>query len=487
MVPSIKDMCISHKSTIEQVLKVITLNAQGICFVIGDEGEFIGVITDGDIRRSLLSGHSLASEAIKIVNTKAVSLPINTSSETIQTLLSQQVRHIPLLDENKRPVDYACVHRLHQIPVMEPHLNGNELAYVTECIKSGWISSKGSFVTQFENSLAQFCDTPYSLAVSNGTTALHLALEALGVGPGDEVIVPDFTFAASINSILYTGATPVIVDISRDSWTIDLEEVKKAITPKTKAIMPVHIYGHPCDMDGLSEIAEKYNLLIVEDCAEALGSTYKGRPVGSFGDAAAFSFFGNKVITTGEGGAVLFKKKEYYERGKILRDHGMSPEKRYWHEVVGYNYRMTNIQAAIGVAQMEQLPVFLNKRREMALEYKKAFENVPQVTVQPLKDGMTSCNWLYTILIDDINFSRNELILKLLRNGIETRPVFYTLHEMPLYERYAQGRKFPVSTEISKRGISLPSSVTVTSSEIKRIVACMKSLIEFNYLVDNVL
>ncbi len=483
MLPAINKMCINENASGLELLGVLNENAQGICFVVDNSEKFVGVITDGDIRRSLLNSFDLKSSIGGIVNRKAFSLPLETSNHVIQNSLSDKIRHIPLLDKNQTPVDYACTHRLHRIPVMEPYLGGNELSYVTDCVKTGWISSKGSYVTKFEEMVGKVCGTSHCIAVSNGTVALHLALAALGVGPGDEVIVPDFTFAASINSILYTGATPVIVDIEPETWTIDPKEIKKAITAKTKAIMPVHIYGHPCDMDEIMAIAEKHNLLVVEDCAEALGSTYKGRPVGSFGDASTFSFFGNKVITTGEGGAVIIKKPELYDYGKILRDHGMSPTKRYWHEVLGYNYRMTNLQAAIGVAQMEQFENFLNKRVTMAQTYNQAFENMTEIYPQPLKPWATSCHWLYTILIDEKQMDRDKLIEKLLMNGIETRPTFYPLHQMPLYQKYAEGRTFTECLKVSRLGISLPSSVTVSANEISNISNRIKNIIEMNKIL----
>ena len=483
MVPTVEEMLVSHHQTIEHALKVIDKNAQGICFVVGDKKEFLGVVSDGDIRRGLLKGSDLQTPLTRIMNSKAFTLPVTTADELIQASLTDKVRYIPLLDEKNVPVDYACSHRLHRIPIMEPVLGGNELSYVTECIKSGWISSKGSFVGRFEESMAKFCHVPHMVAVSNGTVALHLALEALGIGEGDEVIVPDFTFAASINAVIYTGATPVLVDIDPETWTINIEEIKKAITPKTRAIMPVHIYGHPCDMDAIMAIAREHNILVVEDCAEALGSYYKGKPVGSFGEAATFSFFGNKVITTGEGGMVCFKHKAHFEKGKILRDHGMSPEKRYWHQEVGFNYRMTNLQAAIGVAQMEQLGGFLQKRKEMAGEYDKAFHAIAGVKPQPLKDWAVSCHWLYTVLVDEsTKQDRDDLIRKLLLNGIETRPTFYPLHVMPPYQKYAGNRSFRNCQEVSRRGISLPSSVTIEISEIKNIARRIHSLLDLNSL-----
>ena len=472
-------MCVEECATIFDSLKVINKNAQGICFVTDKNNKFIGVITDGDIRRSLLNGLDLSFSVLEIVNRNALCLPVETSSIEIQKNLNHKIRHIPLLDKEQHPVDYACAHRLHRIPVMEPHLGGNELAYVTECINSGWISSKGQFVLKFEEMIGAVCGSSQCIAVSNGTVALHLALVSLGIGPGDEVIVPDFTFAASINSILYTGATPVIVDIELGTWTINPKEIRKAITKKTKAIMPVHIYGHPCDMDAICEIAKEYKLLIVEDCAESLGSQYKGKALGSFGDAATFSFFGNKVITTGEGGAVIFKNSEHYTQGKVLRDHGMSLTKRYWHDVLGYNYRMTNLQAAIGVAQMEQFESFLSKRIIMAKTYDNALKSIPEISPQPLESWAKSCHWLYTVLLDEhCNVSRDSLIEKLLMNGIETRPTFYPLHEMPLYQKYGKGRTFEACLRVSRQGISLPSSVTIAVDEINNIASRIKNIIE---------
>jgi perosamine synthetase len=477
MVPSVSQLCLSENATIEQALQAIDQNAQGVCFVVGADTVFLGIITDGDIRRGLLNGFGLNSTLKDIFNRNAFSLPVTTPNEVIQKSFTERVKHIPLLDESRRVVDYACKHRMHRIPIMEPFLGGNELVYVTDCIQSGWISSKGSYVTKFETEVGKLCNSPYAVAVSNGTTALHLALVALGIGPGDEVIVPDFTFAASINSILYTGATPVLVDVEADTWTISISEIEKAITPKTRAIMPVHIYGHPCEMDQLMALASQHKLLVIEDCAESLGSTYKGQVVGSFGDAATFSFFGNKVITTGEGGMVLFKKPADYEHGKVLRDHGMSPQRRYWHDVIGYNYRMTNLQAAIGVAQMEQFHSFFSKRKIMASLYDKAFASAQGITPQALKTSVTSCHWLYTVLLnDDLAIDRDTLIRKLMMNGIETRPAFFPLHTMPIYQTFAGGRSFANSIRVSRRGLSLPSSVTIENAEIENIVAKIKDL-----------
>jgi perosamine synthetase len=254
-------------------------------------------------------------------------------------------------------VDYSTIYKLRSISIASPLLNGNELNYVTDCLKTNWISSQGKYVKEFERQFELYHENFNAVAVSNGTVALHLALEAIGIGENDEVLVPNLTFAASVNAIIYAKAIPVLVDISKETLNIDLNKIENLITKNTKAIMVVHLYGSPCDMNSIIEISKKYNLKIIEDCAEALGSYYYNRPVGVFGDVSTFSFYGNKTITTGEGGMVLFKDNEIAEKARVLRDHGMSKSKRYWHDFVGYNYRLTNIQAAIGVAQFERLNV----------------------------------------------------------------------------------------------------------------------------------
>ncbi len=487
MLPTIGELCISITSKMGDVLRLISENAQGICFVLNEDGSFLGVITDGDIRRNFLKGETMESPITKFIKLDAVSLSIHSSEKEINNCLTEKIRHIPLLNEENKPVDYACYHRTHRLPVLEPKLGGNELKYITDCVTSGWISSIGSYVSRFESEIGSCCNSENVLAVSSGTSALHLALESLGVGEGDEVIVPDFTFAASINAVLYTKATPVLVDICEDHWTIDVNEIEKAITPKTKAIMPVHIYGHPCDMDKIYNIAQKHNLLVIEDSAEALGSLYKGVPVGSKSDASIFSFYGNKVITTGEGGAVIFKEKKNYEKAKILRDHGMRPGKRYWHDHIGYNYRMTNLQAAIGVAQLEQLPDFLKRRKKSASIYNELLKDVDSITPQTLEPWAESCNWLYTIILGkDLRIDRDVLMGKLLMNGIDTRPTFYSLHTMPVYSQYKGDRSFKISLNLSNRGISLPSSSMIEEKEIFTVVETIKSIIELEKFNRNV-
>ncbi len=476
--PEIDDLLVRDGGTIRDALAVIDHNAQGICFVVDGGGKLVGVITDGDIRRALIAGGTLQQPLADVMERNFTALPVTAPAERIQEKFTSAVRHIPLLDERGVPVDCANLHRAHRIQVMSPQLDGNELNYVTECLRTGWISSQGAFVKKFEAQFGERCAMPHALAVSNGTVAIHLALEALGVGEGDEVIVPDLTFAASINTILHARATPVIADVHPDTWTLDPAEVERLITPRTKAIMPVHLYGHPCHMDELMAIAKKHKLFVVEDCAEALGALYKGKPVGSFGDAATFSFFGNKTITTGEGGMTLFRDPAVAERAIVLRDHGMDKQKRYWHQMVGYNYRMTNVQAAIGVAQLERLDEFVQAKRNLAAVYNAGLSAINGVTLPPEEEWAFNGFWLYScILGESFGMQRDELMEKMMRNGVETRPLFYPLHEMPPYQEFVlPGQRFEVSTRLSQAGISLPSSVTITAAEQESVLNAMRSI-----------
>lgn len=363
------------------------------------------------------------------------------------------------------------------IPIAVPDLKGNEKKYLDECITSSWISSKGRFIDLFEEKFAEFTQSKYAVSVANGTVALHLALVAMGIKKGDEVIVPDLTFIASANAVYYTGATPVLVDVEKETWNLDPDEIEKHITPQTKAIMPVHLYGHPANMLEILRVARKYKLLIIEDAAEAHGAEvnleYKGKKrnwkkVGSIGKAGIFSFYGNKIITTGEGGMVVTDDKDLADNMRILRDHGQNLQKRYYHEVIGFNYRMTNMQAAVGLAQLERVEMFLEQKNKIAAYYDKHLENIPGITLPPKKYWAKSVYWMYSILIDKpFRLTRNELMKVLAQNNIETRPFFYPIHDMPPYK---SSIIYPKSSYLSTHGINLPSSVLLTSQKLKRIV-----------------
>lgn len=345
------------------------------------------------------------------------------------------------------------------IPVAEPVLGEEELNKVIKAVKSGWISSKGEFVTEFETKFAEYCGVKYGTAVTSGTTALHLALKALGISKGDEVIIPTLTFIATANAVTYCNAKPVFVDSHPDYWCINPEKIEEKITKKTKAIIPVHLYGHPCDMDAIADIAEDNGLSIVEDAAEAHGAEYKGRKTGSLGNVSCFSFYGNKIITTGEGGMCTTNDEELAEKMKLLRDHAMSKEKTYWHEMVGFNYRMTNLQAAIGVAQLKKLDSFIKKKRKIAEWYNKYLQNSIK---HPEMPWAKCVYWMYSILIEN----RDRVMHRLENGGIESRPFFYPMHVLPPYRN---NERYPVAEELSKRGINLPSSPNLRMEDIKKI------------------
>lgn len=355
-----------------------------------------------------------------------------------------------------------------RIPISVPDLSGREAEYLQECITSGWVSSIGPFVERFEAEFAEFCRQPYGVSLNSGTAAIHLALRVVDVGPGDEVIIPAITFASVANSVLYQGATPVFVDCKRDNWNIDPECIESAITSKTKAIMPVHLYGVPCDIKPIVEIAQRANLPVIEDCAEAHGAERDSQLVGSFGTIGCFSFYGNKIITTGEGGMCVTSDESLDNRMRVLRDHGMNKSRRYWHDEVGYNYRMTNLQAAVGCAQLERMEEFLERKRWIAEQYRGRLCDTDLEL--PAEDAdAKNVYWLYTVLLakDRGEQDRDDVIASLGEQGIDTRPFFYALHKLPPYRQFA--RELPHSESISERGITLPSFHNISEAEIDRV------------------
>ncbi|PZP27310.1 MAG: perosamine synthetase [Roseateles depolymerans] len=361
-----------------------------------------------------------------------------------------------------------------RIPVYQPDLGGNVKAYVNECLDTSWISSRGRFVGEFEARFASRIGVEHAASVCNGTVALHLALLALGIGPGDEVILPTLTYIASANAVSYTGATPVFVDSLRDTWQIDPDDVRRHITPRTRAIMPVHLYGQACDMDALMAIAEEHRLFVIEDCAEAFGTLYKGRHVGTFGDISTFSFFGNKTITTGEGGMVVSNDKTLIERSRHLKGQGLAAHREYWHDVVGYNYRMTNIEAAIGLAQLERADEFIAKKRALAERYRSGLRGLP-IEVHAEAPDTVHSYWMVSILVERAE-QRDALREHLKAQGIETRPLFYPVHTMPMYSR--NYRKHSVAEDLAWRGINLPSWPGLSTEQQDQIIKAIGKFCE---------
>lgn len=358
------------------------------------------------------------------------------------------------------------------IPVCEPFLVEKELEYVTDCLKTNWISSRGKYIEEFERKFANYCGCKYGISTTSGTTAIHLALASLEIGPGDEVIVPTFTMISTVFAIVYTGAKPVLVDAEPQTWNIDVTKIEDKITKRTRAIMPVHIYGHPCDMDPIMELAMKYNLWVIEDAAEAHGAEYKGRKVGGIGQANCFSFYANKIITTGEGGMVITNDRQIAEKARGLKDLAHSKEKRFLHIDLGFNYRMTNIQAAIGLAQLERIDELVQRRRNNAYLYNSLLKDIGGIKLPPEKEWAKNVYWMYSILIkDEFGMSRDELMSKLGQKGIETRSFFIPMHRQPVFRNMGifDKESYAIAEELSSKGLYLPSGSGLTEVEIRYI------------------
>lgn len=363
-----------------------------------------------------------------------------------------------------------------RIFVAQPKMAGNERKYVLDCIDTNWISSIGKYIGAFEEAFAQFCGVKHAVAANNGTTALHLALVALDLKPGDEVIIPTVTYIATANVVRYCGATPVLVDVCADTLNIDSTQIERKITQNTRGIIPVHLYGHPAEMDAVNQIAEKHGLWVVEDAAEAHGAEVHGKKVGGLGTCATFSFFGNKIITTGEGGMVTTNDDDLAAKLRLYRGQGMDPKRRYWFPVVGYNYRMTNIQAAIGLAQMEGIDKALADRDNIAAWYNAALDDLKDKIVLPTQARWAKqVIWMYNIFLRDGDENKRDQVMRNLDEmGIETRPVFYPMHILPPYQ---EGSTYPVADVWSQRGINLPTHQDLTKSDVERVAQSLRELL----------
>ena len=364
------------------------------------------------------------------------------------------------------------------IPVNEPEVNGNEEAYVSEAVRSGWIST-GRYVKEFERSFAEFIDVKHAITTTSGTAALQLGVASLGLGPGDEVIVPALTIVATVFAVNYVGATPVLVDVEEETYNIDPDLIERKITPKTRAILPVHLYGHPADMDPIMQLADRYHLRVVEDAAEAHGAKYRGRPAGSIGDLSCFSFYANKIITTGEGGMVTTDDDVLAERVLRLKDLAHSPERRFVHTEVAYTLRMTNLQAAVGVAQMERVDEFLRRKRWMADLYRQRLSDVEGLHLPVDKEWATNVYWMYAIRVtNDFGCDRDELMSRLKERGIDTRTFFFPMNDQPVFLRMGLFRDetFPVAERLSREGMYLPSGLAITEEQIDTVVGAIKEI-----------
>ena len=477
---NVKKLIVDQNKTIKDALNNITTNGLGACFLTNN-GKLINVVTDGDIRRSLLKGYVL-EDKIKFVKTKKfVSVKKTHDFIDLQRKIAKY-KLVPIVDDYQNVIDYANEKRFKQIPQSEPVFRGNELEYLTDTIQSGWISSVGKYVNLFEKKFSNFTKSKYALATSSGTAALQLAISVLKLKKKDEVIVPDFTFVAPINAVLHGGAKPVLADIDKETLCISYESIKKLVNKKTKAIIVVHLYGNTPEIQKIVNFCKKKNIKIIEDCAEAFGTTYKKKHVGKFGDIGTFSFFGNKTITTGEGGILIFKKKEHYNLALKLRNHGMNSRKKYWHDEVGYNFRMTNMQAAVGLAQLEQANFFIKKKIEIQKKFAFKLRSLKEISFPKKNNKVKHSHWLTYFKIKNFDSDKNlrNRLLKFLTNkGVEARAGFYSAHLMNIYKKYHNKKlSYKNSIDANKSVISLPSSVNLTDNEINYIANIIK---EFFY------
>ena len=394
------------------------------------------------------------------------------------------------------------------IPVNEPLLAKNTIKYVSQCIETGWISSSGEFIRRFEQDFSRFLKVKHAITTTSGTTALHLALISAGLEPEDAVFIPDLTMIAVPYAVLYTGASPIPIDVDPETYNINPIEIQKYLTSqcryepkqkaffdkntnkKIKAILPVHLYGHPCEMDAIKAIAEKYGLLIIEDAAEAHGAMFfkegdkekgKGMYTGAIGDVGCFSFYANKIITTGEGGMVVTNSDKIAAKARLFKDLAHSPEKRFLHTDLAFNYRMTNLQAAVGAAQMEEIDAFISKKRSMAQAYSSGLQNVQGLTLPTEKKWARSVYWMYTLLIqEDFGLSREEVMRILKERGVDTRSFFVPVHKQPVFQKNKEKSpsllSFPVSTQLANKGLYLPSGLAITPSQIQEVCQTIKDI-----------
>ncbi len=367
---------------------------------------------------------------------------------------------------------------MNKIPVSEPLIGEREEALVLDCLRSGWISSEGKYIKEFEKKCARYCSMNAGISVSAGTAALQVAVACLPIEKGDEIIMPAFTIISCATAIIEAGAKPVLVDCNLDTWTMNTEEIEAKITKKTKAIMVVHIYGHPVDMQPIAELAEKYNLYVVEDAAEAHGAEYKKEKCGGLSDISILSFYANKLVTTGEGGMILTSNSKFEERARSLINLCFKPEKRFYHTEIGHNYRMSNIQAAIGLAQLEKLDIFVNRKREMAELYNNQLSELP-IQLPTEKKWAKNIYWMYGIVLNkECDLTRNDFMEALNKKGIESRPFFIGMHEQPVFKNMGLfiGENYPVCEYISKKGLYLPSGQAITNSQIQYICDAMHEI-----------
>lgn len=477
------DVCVGCDATIRETVQLMDVNCLGVAFVT-DGTRLVGVVSDGDFRRAVLRGLTdLDAPVISIMNPNPATLPVGAGAEeTFAALVSgldEGKRVFPRVESDGCIRDFSYREHWGLLPVAEPELTGSEAAYVLQCLEQNWISSSGPFVRRFEETFAAYTGLQNPVAVSNGTVAITLALQALGIKPGDEFIVPSSTFAATANAVVAAGGVPVLADVNEVSWGLSPATVEPLITSRTRGIIAVHLYGSPCDVIGLKETANDNGLVLVEDCAEAIGTSLAGGHVGVMSDAATFSFFGNKTLTTGEGGMVFFADPAAESRARTLRNHGMSGSRRYWHDVVGYNYRMTNIQAAIGVAQVERATALVSHKQFLGSMYNEGIKTIEGVSPMPTSPFGETSYWLVPVLIDSALAGHRDMLMELMASeGIQTRVTFPSLHRMPAFAGFPAAREFPISDMIDRQGLCLPSTPRMTEGSVQFVLGVLEDSVK---------
>lgn len=478
-IPFGADNClIEFGEPISKAFELINWNRGRNIYVV-DKGTFRGAVSDGDLRRAILNGASLSDGVEVATNFNSTFVTLENSNEEVNRMFNDDFDSLPILDSSNKVIRILKRGEKLNVPLSEPNLGNREIELVLNTLLTNMISSTGSYVARFEKMFADYIgvDERKVIAVSNGTQALYIALNTLGIAAGDEVIVPDLTFGATANAVIQAGATPVFIDIDAKSWNLDPSQIEKAISPKTKAIIPVHLYGNPANILEINEIANLNGLLVIEDAAEALGSYFQDLHVGVTSNASTFSFFGNKTITTGEGGIVVFKDVINAEKARNFKNHGMSPQKRYFHESWGSNFRLTNIQAAIGCAQLERISYFVQKKIEINIEYRNKLEKLGCIFSKTVNSSINS-HWLTAILLP-ASLSVSSCVEFLSLNGIESRSFFYPLHDQPAFESFPNYLgKHSISKQVFERGICLPSATTLTEADIQYVCSKLAEFLE---------
>lgn len=475
-----KKLLVDIKNPLSEALSLLDTVGNEVIFIVED-GILKGSLTNGDVRRGLAGGSTNQESISAFMNSNPHFIFESASPLDTYRAFSNGVSCIPILNTNFVVVDVLFKSESRNIPIAEPNLSSREIELVNEALKSNWISSSGTYVQEFEDSFSRYTDAKFALSVCNGTQAIALALAALGVKPGDEVIVPALTFGATANAVIQVGAIPVFADIDDQTLGLSLATIEPKVTSKTKAILVVHLYGRPSELGEILEYAKSRGIYVVEDCAEAIGTTYKNRHVGTQSDAGTFSFFANKTITTGEGGMVCFRDRPTYEKAKLIRSHGFDPKNRYWHLTWGTNMRLTNIQAAIGVGQMERIHELVGAKRKLAEAYNVLISDKLSNHVRDPKASSIPGDsfWLYFLEFAD-SIDIEALILYLSERSIEVRRAFPPLNLQPAFQQYVTATEvFPVSQKKFESGICLPSSTKLQLiDQVKVIDAIQQYIIE---------